>query len=85
MTTSSTHTPERDASIAEKGATVAHDHVENASLERTDTFELDLKNEHALKGDDSDGKVNWTWKQIIATISLSMIYTGKVLHFLRIV
>lgn len=29
------------------------------------------------KGDDSDGRVNWTWKQILATISLCGVYVGK--------
>ncbi len=30
----------------------------------------------AVKGDDSDGRVNWTWKHIVATISLCGIYVG---------
>jgi hypothetical protein len=31
---------------------------------------------HVAKGDDSDGQVNWTWKQILATISLCGVYVG---------
>lgn len=30
--------------------------------------------EHAFKGDDSDGKVDWTWRQIITSISLALTY-----------
>lgn len=41
------------------------------------TFDIDPENRLALKGDQSDGKVDWTKKQIIATISLAMIYTGN--------
>ncbi len=29
------------------------------------------------KGDDSDGRVNWTWKQIVATICLCGVYVGE--------
>lgn len=45
-------------------------------LEKVETFDIDPKNKKALKGDESDGKIDWTTKQLIATISLAMIYTG---------
>ncbi len=35
-----------------------------------------------VKSDNSDGQVNWTWKQIIAMISLCGVYVGKS-YFLR--
>lgn len=34
---------------------------------------------HVFKGDDSDGRVNWTWKHVIATISLCGVYVGELL------
>lgn len=35
------------------------------------------QNYDVVKNDDSDGHVNWTWKQIVATISLCGVYVGK--------
>lgn len=51
-------------------------------LEKVETFDIDPSNKKALKGDESDGKIDWTKKQIIATISLAMIYTGTLLPLL---
>jgi hypothetical protein len=34
-------------------------------------------NAHAVKGDDSDGVVDWTWRHAIASISLAGLYVGK--------
>ena len=31
---------------------------------------------HAFKGDDSDGKITWTFRTVLAAISLSGLYTG---------
>ena len=33
--------------------------------------------QHALKGDDSNGKINWTPRTVFAAISLSGLFTGK--------
>lgn len=55
----------------------------NDDLEKVETWDIDPANRRALKGDDGDGKIDWTKKQIVATISLAMIYTGK--HILIIV
>jgi hypothetical protein len=37
---------------------------------------VDMKNSHALKGDDSDGKVEWSVRSIFAAIFLAALYTG---------
>jgi len=68
-------TPEDLVVVREKSNTDIYTaHVEN--LEKTDTFDIDIENKLAVKGDASDGKVDWTFKQIVATVSLRMIYTG---------
>lgn len=38
--------------------------------------DLEIEKSHAAKGDESDGRVDWTWKQILATISLCGVYVG---------
>lgn len=43
-----------------------------------DTVHIDSEKARAAKGDDSDGRVNWTWKQIIAVISLCGVYVGRI-------
>lgn len=41
------------------------------------TLPLDVNyNTHAVKGDDSDGIVDWTWRHAIASISLAGLYVG---------
>ena len=37
----------------------------------------DVEAPHVANDDNSDGRVNWTWKQIIATISLCGVYVGE--------
>lgn len=37
----------------------------------------EMKNAQAFKGDDGDGKVNWTTRNAFAAISLGGLYTGK--------
>ena len=46
-------------------------------IDTVDALQVDLENSGAIKGDDSDGRVNWTRKQILATISLSGLYVGQ--------
>lgn len=46
-------------------------------LEKVETIQaVDLENHQAFKGDDSDGKVFWTVKKLLAAAFLSMLYTG---------
>ncbi|KAL1794523.1 hypothetical protein ACET3X_007944 [Alternaria dauci] len=44
---------------------------------------VDMNNSHALKGDDSDGKVEWSVRSIFAAIFLAALYTGSqvILYF----
>jgi hypothetical protein len=64
-------------------------HIEHATTHTTSDSVLDLqpeltlqgvdmKNSHALKGDDSDGKVEWSVRSIFAAIFLAALYTGIV-------
>ena len=40
---------------------------------------VDMNNTKALKGDDSDGKVEWNTRSIFAAIFLAALYTGLLL------
>ncbi|OCT44607.1 putative major facilitator superfamily transporter [Cladophialophora carrionii] len=66
-----TEEPERDleSSLDDKQnpTTIQHNEVVGQWDEKTGV----------AKGDDSDGRVNWTWKQILATISLCGVYVGS--------
>ncbi|KAH9864334.1 hypothetical protein J1614_010268 [Plenodomus biglobosus] len=44
---------------------------------------IDMKNTHAVKGDDSDGKIVWSTRSIFAAIFLAALYTGSqiILYF----
>lgn len=47
-------------------------------LTQTKTMEgIDTENRAAFLGDDSDGKVTWGLRQILAAIFLAGLYTGK--------
>ncbi|KAK5685652.1 hypothetical protein LTR17_027036 [Elasticomyces elasticus] len=47
-------------------------------LEKLDTLQsIDIENHQAFKGDDSDGKVEWTIKKLLASAFLAMLYTGS--------
>jgi hypothetical protein len=61
-------------------------HVEHAasptdmslSLQKELTLQgVDMNNTQALKGDDSDGKVEWSVRSIFAAIFLAALYTGS--------
>jgi hypothetical protein len=52
------------------------EHLENSKL---DGHHDGLGNEHAFKGDDSDGSVEWSPKQVIAAVSLGCLYAGTLL------
>ncbi|KAF1809090.1 putative major facilitator superfamily transporter [Eremomyces bilateralis CBS 781.70] len=42
-----------------------------------DLASVDVQNKNAVKGDDSDGKVDWNWRQRIAVMCLVGLYTGS--------
>lgn len=46
-------------------------------LEHQYDAEDHIGNDRAYKGDDSDGKVNWTIKSALAALTLGMLYTGS--------
>lgn len=51
---------------------------QSLNLEKERTMEsVDVHNQQAFKGDDSDGKVSWNAKNIIAAMCLAGLYTGK--------
>ena len=52
-------------------------HHSDNELQKVSTLGVDLENRDAVKGDNSDGQINWTTKQILATISLSALYVGE--------
>ncbi len=64
----------------EKGyglATAKEAHVERHDAQETpDHDDIHIHNELAYKGDDSDGKVDWTLRSIIAAMNLSALSTG---------
>jgi hypothetical protein len=53
-------------------------------LQKERTMEgIDMNNSYAVKGDDSDGKVEWNLRSIFAAVFLAALYTGKSwLHWL---
>lgn len=69
----------------EKQEAVGVEHLEanNSSTEeklhKIPSVGVDPENREAIKGDDSDGKVDWTTKQIFATCCLAGLYVGKLL------
>jgi len=51
---------------------------EKHGLEQQQTLsEVDLENKAAYKGDNSDGAVDWTVRNILASIFLCTLYTGR--------
>lgn len=61
------------------GPSSGHDEysIDLKKVETKATLAVDMKNRDAIKGDDSDGRVDWTFKQIVATVSLSGLYVGE--------
>jgi hypothetical protein len=71
----------------EKQEVVQLEHVETKQsdsptgdkLEVKQTLQhVDLENRYAFKGDDSDGKIDWTIRKIFASAFLAMLYTGTI-------
>lgn len=60
---------------------VTQDHVERiapaSDIDETENANYEVNNKYAVKGDDSDGKINWTWKTITAALCLVLLYVGK--------
>lgn len=56
----------------------AADSPTDTSLHREKTLDsIDVQNTHAYLGDDSDGKVHWTFRSILAAMCLAGLYTGR--------
>jgi hypothetical protein len=51
-------------------------HSEHDLKQQQTLQHVDLENRHAFKGDDSDGKIDWTLRKILASCFLAMLYTG---------
>jgi hypothetical protein len=76
--------------MAEKSDHVAHTsavgHLESRedkhyTPNKLDILGVDVENRDAVKGDESDGKIDWTWMQIAATVSLAGLYVGAYSSF----
>jgi hypothetical protein len=82
MATTTTHNHSPGSEPAETIDKEKIERVETASdqhekdIHHINTLGVDLHNPDAEKGDDSDGKVNWTVKQIFATVFLCGLYVG---------
>ena len=57
-------------------------HIEAASGELKHE-DVDVAHNSAIKGDDSDGKLDWTFRSFVAYISLCFVYTGKSSPYLQ--
>ena len=54
--------------------------LEKPFVEKVETISdltPDLENRGAIKGDDSDGRINWTTSQVLATLFLSGLYVSQ--------
>jgi hypothetical protein len=61
----------------ESQGSVADETEDLKDISKVDTVAVNVENRAAYKGDDSDGRVDWTLKQVLATIFLSGLYVGK--------
>ena len=57
-----------------------HEVEDFKKIDTLDALAVDPENRRALKGDDSDGRIDWTLKQVLATLFLSGLYVGKFGH-----
>jgi hypothetical protein len=74
--------PLKDEEKQEKPAFIEDANVSptdsSLNLERKRTLDgIDTQNTRAFLGDDSDGKVVWTLRSILAAMFLAGLYTGK--------
>jgi hypothetical protein len=77
-----THTTTTDYA-QEKQEVQYVEHVRNSptdssyELQKEKTMEgIDMNNSYAVKGDDSDGKVEWNVRSMFAAVFLAALYTG---------
>ena len=67
--------------IEKQQEAVGVEHVEAQSneekLHKVPSTGVDPENREAVKGDDSDGKVDWNFKSITATCCLAGLYVGR--------
>ncbi|OQV00814.1 hypothetical protein CLAIMM_06262 [Cladophialophora immunda] len=66
--------------ISEKEAasTIHAEEFKLTEKEKLDAIDdIDPENRHAAKADDSDGKTEWHWRTIFATIGLAGLYVGS--------
>ena len=65
----------------ERASTKETNFSPQTSLDKVQTHEtlarVDIHNSQAFKGDDSDGKFNWSIRKWIAAAFLAMLYTGR--------
>ena len=70
------HHAEELERVSTKDEYGASDHDLN-KVKTTDTLAaVDLDNNQAFKGDDSDGRIQWTFRKWLAAGFLAMLYTG---------
>ena len=61
--------------VSTKDETASDDHKPLAPVETL--VPVDIHNSQAFKGDESDGKIQWTIRKWFAAAFLAMLYTGK--------
>ncbi|KIW87484.1 uncharacterized protein Z519_11807 [Cladophialophora bantiana CBS 173.52] len=61
----------------DQGLVAKFEEKESPTVTRHEIVDVQDERTRVAKGDDSDGRVNWTWKQVIATISLCGVYVGS--------
>jgi hypothetical protein len=58
----------------------SQEHIEHLETENNIKEKDDLE---AVKGDDSDGQIDWSVRQVLACSSLALLYVGMCHHLLR--
>jgi hypothetical protein len=53
-----------------------HDEEIKATHDEVEASTQDLESPGGVKSDNSDGRVEWSWRQILATLSLCCLYVG---------
>jgi hypothetical protein len=73
-----------EKNIVNEKNNVHETHFEDLDLEKHHYGHHDphdhIGNDRAFKGDDSDGKVNWSIKTVLGCLTLGMLYTGNSLN-----
>ena len=76
------HTTERalqqeDQTAYEEKNGTSKEHIETAASNDSTDSDYDINNKYAVKGDNSDGKVEWNWKTRVAASCLILLYVSK--------